>query len=1213
MAVDESGNIFVGGRFTSIDNVVTYNIARYDIATDSWSALAGNGLREFGGPYVTVEAMAIKGNDLFVGGRFSETFDGSTTNLTNIARYDLAAKAWHPLTGGGIHYALNNGNVNALAISGNDLYVGGLFKRTADDVTLNLNNIARYNFPANPANPGTWTALTGNGLGQGFSGSVSALAISGNGTDLFVGGEFTQSHNGTTTNLNNIARYALTGVNANTWSALAGNGLSDGSGGFVSALAISGNDLFVGGSFTRTHNGATLNLNNIARFDIGANGWFRLAGNGLSNTGFGGYVFSLAIHGSVLYVGGIFSQTADGTTLTNINRIARYAFPANPATLGSWSSLQGTGLDSTVSSIAIVGNQLFVGGLFKQTANGVTKNLNSVARYQISFNSWSALGPNNGIALDDAVNAVAVHENGNIYVGGSFTKTLDGAITNLNHIARFNVATNAWEPLAASGLNGNVHALEFIGDNLYVGGDFTMTVDGVPISLNRIARYNTVSNTWFPLTGSVPNGNGLNNSVFALEKSGDNLYIGGTFMQTIGDTPTTLNRIGHYNNATNTWSPLTGSAMNGNGLNNSVHALAVSGNNLFVGGMFSQTFNGEPPDLNHIARYDIANNTWAATTHNGLDGPVYALYANGSNLLARGDFTQTFDGEKSLDKLAHYDISNSLWTALPDQKDEVYQAATLASAMQPSGTDLAIGGTFEQLSCGPAKSFTRIYFQQSTVGAVASSTNLIPDWHNGANWTMGTVPAANSNAVIGAGAGNVGITSADVTMNDFMLNGGTLTIGAGRTLTINGILGLNGGTINGPGTVVITNCKQDGIMGGDAASYIQTSLVRCVNNTGTFNFPVGTANGYSPVTVRDITGTGNILVKANQGAYTATANGLPVNRLGRWWQVENTGGGVTSADLVFNYLDADVSGPENSLAAYRISGGTATSVTGTVNTFSNRVFAENVNGFSDWTLASNTGGTPTPTATPTATPTPTPSGFEGDVAPRTAGDGAITSTDVVQLRRFVAGLDVPNAATNEAQRADCAPFSTRGDGVLTSTDVIQGRRYASGLDPLTASGGPLPASIGANSVTALFNLIKGLFNARIISTASSTAQAGTTVSIPVEIVSAGDELAVSFTVDFDPTKLKNVQITLVDEANSNAVLTANQTIEGRLGVLIDYADALPASVKPRQIATITFDIASNANGTIPLDFSGSVAAISISNAAGESVPVQTLGGTITVK
>ena len=114
----------------------------------------------------------------------------------------------------------------------------------------------------------------------------------------------------------------------------------------------------------------------------------------------------------------------------------------------------------------------------------------------------------------------------------------------------------------------------------------------------------------------------------------------------------------------------------------------------------------------------------------------------------------------------------------------------MLSAAQPSGTDLAVGGSFDGARCGAAQGFTRIYFQQWSAAAAASffGKSSATDWHDSANWTLGTIPTANSNAVIPAGSGSINITSANVTMNDLSLSGGTLTVDAGRTLTINGIL-----------------------------------------------------------------------------------------------------------------------------------------------------------------------------------------------------------------------------------------------------------------------------------------------------------------------------------------------------------------------------------------------------------------------------------------
>jgi hypothetical protein len=56
---------------------------------------------------------------------------------------------------------LNNGlrgGVNALAVSGNDLYVGDSFTQTAEDAVPNLKKIARFS-------GGKWLALSNDGLG----------------------------------------------------------------------------------------------------------------------------------------------------------------------------------------------------------------------------------------------------------------------------------------------------------------------------------------------------------------------------------------------------------------------------------------------------------------------------------------------------------------------------------------------------------------------------------------------------------------------------------------------------------------------------------------------------------------------------------------------------------------------------------------------------------------------------------------------------------------------------------------------------------------------------------------------------------------------------------------------------------------------------------------------------------------------------------------
>ena len=92
---------------------------------------------------------------------------------------------------------------------------------------------------------------------------------------------------------------------------------------------------------------------------------------------------------------------------------------------------------------------------------------------------------------------------------------------------------------------------------------------------------------------------------------------------------------------------------------------------------------------------------------------------------------------------------------------------------------------------------------------------------------------------------------------------------------------------------------------------------------------------------------------------------------------------------------------------------------------------------------------------PQPSPTPTPGGgLEGDLTPRTGGDGIVLINDLILIREFVVGLSVPAEGTNEFQRVDVAPYSTRGDGRLTSADIAVARQYAAGILPPQPAGGP---------------------------------------------------------------------------------------------------------------------------------------------------------------
>ncbi len=136
-----------------------------------------------------------------------------------------------------------------------------------------------------------------------------------------------------------------------------------------------------------------------------------------------------------------------------------------------------------------------------------------------------------------------------------------------------------------SGLNSTARTLAVIGNDLYVGGDFT-TAGGTPAE--NIAKWNGTS--WSAL------GSGMNNGVSALTVIGTELYAGGQFTSA-GGVP--ANRIAKWNGTS--WSALE------SGMNNGVYALTVIGTDLYAGGAFT-TAGGVP--ANHIAKWN--GTSWSA-------------------------------------------------------------------------------------------------------------------------------------------------------------------------------------------------------------------------------------------------------------------------------------------------------------------------------------------------------------------------------------------------------------------------------------------------------------------------------------------------------------------------------------------------------------------------------------------------------------------------
>jgi hypothetical protein len=516
-AVLVNGNdLYVGGSFTQANvggtAVPATRIAHFNIQTNTWGKLgtgAGNGVDN------DVLAMANSVTDLYVGGGFEQTNVGGTTvAANNVARFNLQTNQWSALVSGGGNGV--SGQVNALLLTGSDLYTGGLLSQAnVGGATVTASNIARFNLPTT-----TWNAL-GSGTGSRLSGSVNALAVIG--SDLYVGGQFTQVTMGNTIlAVHNIARF---NTQTNTWSRLGldGEGVSE----RVNKLEVIGNDLYVGGIFTSANIGGSLvAVNNIARFNPQTSQWSAL---GTDGNGVNGSVWALAVSGNDLYAGGNFLQANVDGTVVVATRIARFNAQTN-----QWSALGsggGNGVNGTVNALVPIGNDLYVGGFF-MTANvgGATVSVNNIARFNLPTNTWSKLGTGAGNGVDTTVNAMAAIGN-DLYVGGAFKQANVGAAVAANYIARFDTLTSVWNKLGmglGNGVDDRVTALRVSDNNLYVGGFFTQAnVGSNLVAANRIARHNTLIGQWNNL---IADGNGVNGAnVQAMVFIGSDLYVGGLF------------------------------------------------------------------------------------------------------------------------------------------------------------------------------------------------------------------------------------------------------------------------------------------------------------------------------------------------------------------------------------------------------------------------------------------------------------------------------------------------------------------------------------------------------------------------------------------------------------------------------------------------------------------------------------------------------------
>ena len=486
--------INTGSGFFTAENIVIFNISSN--VWDYTTLIVPS----------TVRALDFYNNSLYVGGLFGTV--GSSVSSEKLAQYDFTASAWNTDihgVGAGNVYAVKFDTTNSIIITGGigltyGVEVHGLWT-TGSNVPIN--NVG--SFDPNPVSL-SWNPLAETRNPYGVNGVVLATTTDSTG-NIYVGGLFT-SAGGITAN--NIAVYKTD----NKWYALTDSRTKlNGVNGTVRALTWSGDNLWVGGSFT-TISDSLITANYIARYATNVDYWIPIIDT-TNNIGVSSTVYALQLDNSGnVYVGGAFG-TAGGVTATNI---AYYDVGAN-----TWSQLNdgsGEGVNGTVYAFAwdSPNSQLYVGGTFTQVS---TTSASNVAKWTPGSNTWDTLFG----GVDGGVNALAYSSNsGNLYIGGGFTGAGSPPIS-AAYLVRYNPSTY-FQMVYNNDLNGPVNALTYNSTTrlVYIGGIFTRASigsSGPQIDIGRILTFddanpgNLVDTIPSSIPGGVPlslNANGISNS-----------------------------------------------------------------------------------------------------------------------------------------------------------------------------------------------------------------------------------------------------------------------------------------------------------------------------------------------------------------------------------------------------------------------------------------------------------------------------------------------------------------------------------------------------------------------------------------------------------------------------------------------------------------------------------------------------------------------------
>jgi len=563
MIEDDDGNLYFGGTFRELGGE-SGRIVMYD--GENWHSLGYPNINI--GPGVS--ALAIRGDYLYAGGRFNSIIhNGESVSARNFARYHFPTDTWEEAGGG-----LNDG-VALIKMVDNQLYVGGLFSRSHDGTTLNRIGILNTN--------GSWNQIvTGTPDNEfvGFSnGGVNVVYRDPETGLLFFGGSFHQARVFDPAHEPSDG-YRLTNV-----------------GGIVS---WDGSRFgMVGGGVHRAQstNLGTGNIIHIERDPYG---------DGLLVAGSFGIAYNSERTSNML-------SSHDPETDPQTAALAIWDGNSWSDAMSLWDHRSGGQL--RVWDLHFTPDRIYVLGDFnsfvRPLANfeGTSLRAEGILAWDRSTNRYVMDGNQSGVGFVETAPGVSarirtsIHREDGLYLAGSIPRyqlPSGGAPITMDHLMRYD-GENFWQ--VGTGVDGTtLRVITRLSNGDYIiGGNFRRihNSDGNNYESPLVARYNAETGRLSPLGGGISPAGVASARVMSIAEdpqTGD-IYVGGLFINGINSDGSLVNSRGLLRWSNGQWHEVTMLAGGGTRYVPKALVVKVIDDYLYFGGFFSTIPDRDPNQL----------------------------------------------------------------------------------------------------------------------------------------------------------------------------------------------------------------------------------------------------------------------------------------------------------------------------------------------------------------------------------------------------------------------------------------------------------------------------------------------------------------------------------------------------------------------------------------------------------------------------------------